>query len=172
MYALAIDAGTLLGDGGTVHSSTCRLGTLVDTIAVPYWQSGPMEPIRRLATAASSAFTLPRKSLLSVLYVHISAGFGVLGDLAIQLANFMRLLARSARICCTPRCQLARGRFHSEATFNSEPFGSGVLDRPDGVRYSFGGWQGAHRDWPSAGRRKPPREAARRQGHLAIWSRL
>ena len=108
----------------------------------------------------------------SVLYVHISAGFGFLGDLAIQSANFMRLLARSARICCTPRCQLARGRFHSEATFNSEPFGSGVLDRPDGVRYSFGGWQGAHRDWPSAGRRKPPREAARRQGHLAIWSRL
>ena len=63
LYALAIHAGTLLGDGGTVHSSTCRLGTLVDTIAVPYWQSGPMEPIRRLATAASSAFTLPRNSL-------------------------------------------------------------------------------------------------------------
>ena len=36
LYDLVLQTSTLLGDGNTVHSCTCRLGMLIDTIAVIY----------------------------------------------------------------------------------------------------------------------------------------
>ena len=53
LYDVMVHASTLLGDENTVHSCTCRLGMLIDTIAVVYWRNGSGEPIRRLAAAVS-----------------------------------------------------------------------------------------------------------------------
>ena len=53
LYDLVLKTITRLGDGGTIHSCTCRLGMLIDTIAVNYWRNDPGEPIRRLGAAVS-----------------------------------------------------------------------------------------------------------------------
>ena len=53
LYDLVVQTGTCLENGSTVHSRTCRLGMLIDTIAVNYWRNESGEPIRRLTAAAS-----------------------------------------------------------------------------------------------------------------------
>ena len=53
LYDLVVQTGTCLENESTVHSRTCRLGMLIDTIAVNYWRNKSGEPIRRLAAAAS-----------------------------------------------------------------------------------------------------------------------
>ena len=54
LYAgVVMKHGTLVGDGATIHASTTRLGTLIDTLAVPYWREEAEEPVRRLARAST-----------------------------------------------------------------------------------------------------------------------
>ena len=49
-----MESGVYLGDGRTTKASVSSIGSLIDSIAVPYWRNSADEPIRRLAAATSA----------------------------------------------------------------------------------------------------------------------